>query len=215
MFVSTILEKIEETRLRFSQGSVTVLQKMPKYQEVRVKLTHTQLNKLKSAAKNKTGTILRLNKKSIQDEELPHDLFLTTRQTSKVRNAFPNSMSTDKKLSKAQIPKIIQPGGSFGYWLDNLEKESLTNIALHLARDNLPGLVSSLISNAINNLKKISGKGAVRAGKGFILFISNENMKDIIKIIKSLGDSGVLINGVTETVKYKIKNNRVDFMELC
>ena len=80
----------------------------------RVKLTNTQLNKLKSSAKNKTGTILRLNKKKFEDEELPHELFLTTRQTTKKRNAFANNISTDIKLSKAQISKIIQSGGCFG-----------------------------------------------------------------------------------------------------
>ena len=52
---------------------------MTNYQEARVKLTNTQLNKLKSAAKNNTGTILRLNKKNFEDEELSHELFLTTR----------------------------------------------------------------------------------------------------------------------------------------
>ena len=46
-------------------------------------------------------------------------------------------------------------------------------------------------------------RGAVRAGKGFTLFNSNVDMNDIIKIIKSLEDSGVLINGVTEKVKLK------------
>ena len=45
---------------------------MPNYHEARVKLTNAQLNKLRSAAKNKTGTILRINKKKFQDEELPH-----------------------------------------------------------------------------------------------------------------------------------------------
>ena len=45
---------------------------MANYQEARVKLTNTQLNKFKSAAKNKTGTILRLNKRNVEDEELPH-----------------------------------------------------------------------------------------------------------------------------------------------
>ena len=44
--------------------------------------------------------------------------------------------------------------------------------------------------------RKISGNGAVRAGKGFTLFISNKNMNDIVKIIKSWEDSGVLIDGV-------------------
>ena len=53
---------------------------MANYQEARLKLTNTQLNKLKSSAKNKTGTILRINKKNFQDEELPHELFLITRQ---------------------------------------------------------------------------------------------------------------------------------------
>ena len=59
MFVLTILEKIKETRLRFCQGSLTVLQIMANYKEARDELTNTQLNKLKSAAKNKTRTILR------------------------------------------------------------------------------------------------------------------------------------------------------------
>ena len=70
---------------------------MASYQEARVKLTNTQLNKLKSAGKNKTGTILRLTKKNFEDEELLNELFLTTRQTTKIRNAFENNMSADKK----------------------------------------------------------------------------------------------------------------------
>ena len=68
-----------ETRLKFSQKSVAMLQMITSYQEARVKLTNTQLNKLKSTAKNKTVTILRLNKKKIEDEELRHELFLTSR----------------------------------------------------------------------------------------------------------------------------------------
>ena len=118
-------------------------------------------------------------------------------------------MSTDLKLSKTQISKIIQSGGSFHSCLGNLKKKALTNIAIPLARDNLPGLVSNLTSNAINKFeRKISGKEAVRAGKGYTLFITNEDMNDIIKIIKSLEDLGVLIDGVTETVKHEIKKTR-------
>ena len=71
-----------------------------------LKLTNTQLNELKSSAKNKTGTALRIAKKKIEDEELPHALFLTTRQKTKIRNAFANNMSTDIKLSKSQLSKI-------------------------------------------------------------------------------------------------------------
>ena len=70
-----------------------------------------------------------------------------------------------------------------------LGQKAVTNIAISLARDNLPGLISNLASNKINRFeRKIRGKGAVRAGKGFPLFLSNEDMNDIIKIIKSLED---------------------------
>ena len=68
---------------------------MANYQEARFKLTNMQLDKLKSTAKSTTGTILRLSKKNVEDKELPHDLFLTTRQTTKIRNIFANNMSTD------------------------------------------------------------------------------------------------------------------------
>ena len=77
MFVLIILEKIKETRLILLQWSVTVFKKTTSYQEVRVKLTNTQLNKLQSPAKNKTGTILRSNKNNVENEELPHKIFLT------------------------------------------------------------------------------------------------------------------------------------------
>ena len=82
--------------------------KMANHQEASVKLTNTQLKKVKSAAKNTTGTKLRLNKKNFEDEELPHELFLTIRYTTKIRNVFANNMSTDVKLNKAQISKTIQ-----------------------------------------------------------------------------------------------------------
>ena len=88
MFLLTILERIKQKRLKFSQGNVTVLYKMANYQEAKVKLTNMQVNILKSAVKNKAGTMLRLNKKNYEDEELPHELFLTKRQTTKMRNAF-------------------------------------------------------------------------------------------------------------------------------
>ena len=123
---------------------------MANYQEARVKLTNTQLNKLKSAAQSKTGTTLKLNKKNFEDEELLYDLFLKTRQTTKIRNVFANIMSTDIKLSKVQISKMIQSGESFRSWLGNLGKKPPINFAIYLARENLSGLVSILTSNAIN-----------------------------------------------------------------
>ena len=62
--------------------------------------------------------MLRINKKNFQEEELPHELFLLTRQT--IRNVFANKMSKDIKLSKTKISKIIQSGGSYGSWLETI-----------------------------------------------------------------------------------------------
>ena len=67
---------------------------MTNYQDAGIKLTNTQLNKLKSAAKNQTRTIL-INKKNFEDEQFPHELFLITRQTTKIRNTLANNMSAD------------------------------------------------------------------------------------------------------------------------
>ena len=78
---------------------------------------------------------------------MPNELFLKTRQRTKIRNAFVNNTSTHKKLSKAQVSKTVQSGGSFGSWLDNFANKALANISVFIAKDNLPELVSGLTSN--------------------------------------------------------------------
>ena len=80
---------------------------MVEYSKVNVSLSDTQLKKLKAAVKGKTGTALRISLKMFNGNDLPNELLLTTRQKLKLRNAFNNNMSTDWKLSKAQISKII------------------------------------------------------------------------------------------------------------
>ena len=121
-------------------------------------------------------------------------------------------MPTDR-LSKAQIPKMIQSGGSFGSWLCNLGKKAQTNIAIPLPRNDLPGLVNKLASNGINKFeRKISEKEAVGARKGFTLCTLNEEVNDIIKTIKLLEGSVVLTDGVTETIKHEIKKQEGRFI---
>ena len=124
-------------------------------------------------------------------------------------------MSTDIKLSEAQTSKLIQSGGSVCHLLSNLSKKVQTNVAIPFPRDNLTGLVSNIASSAVNKFeRKISGKKAVRVGKGFTLFISNEDMIDMIRIIKSRADLGVLIDGVSETATHEIQNKKVNFLVL-
>ena len=74
---------------------------MVKCNTVNAKLSDSQLNKLKSAVKNKQGTFLRMNARMFSANNLPHELLLTTGQTTKLRNAIENNMSTDINLSKA------------------------------------------------------------------------------------------------------------------
>ena len=135
-------------------------------------------------------------------------------------NAFANNMSTDIKLSIAKLSKMIQLGGFFRGMLISFDKvgkvlgkKKITDLAIPLARENLPGLISNLASNATLNVidrfrRKISEKRPVIAEKGFTLFILNEDINDIIRIIKSLEDSSVLIDGVTETVKDEKKSRK-------
>ena len=83
---------------------------MVEYTKVNVKLSDSQ-KKLKDAVTDNAGTTLRISLKMFNGNNLPHELLLATRQKTKVRNAFNNNMSTDLKLSKVQINKIIQSGG--------------------------------------------------------------------------------------------------------
>ena len=95
--------------------------------------------KLKTAVKDKTGTTLRMSFKMFNGNNLPHELLLTTRQKTKLRNAFNNKMSTDLKLSKAQISKIIQSGGFLGSLLSKLTGP-LMKVAIPLAKNVLAPL---------------------------------------------------------------------------
>ena len=76
---------------------------MVEQSKVNVKLTDSQLSKLKNVVKNQAGVALRMNIKMFNENNLPHELLLTTRQKPKLRNAFENKMLTNIKLSKAQI----------------------------------------------------------------------------------------------------------------
>ena len=98
---------------------------MVEYSTVNAKLSNSQLNKLKNSVRNKQGTTLRMNAKMFNGNNLPHELLLTTRQTTKLRNAIEDDLQTDIKLSKAQIFKIIQSGGFLGKILGPLLKTGL------------------------------------------------------------------------------------------
>ena len=122
---------------------------MVEYSKGNVKLSDTQLKKLKTAIKNKTGPALRISLKIFNGNDLPHELLLTARQKTKLRNAFTNNMSTDLKLSKAQISKIIQSGGFLGLLLNKLAGP-LMKVAVPLAKNVLAPLGIIAAASAID-----------------------------------------------------------------
>ena len=149
---------------------------MVEYSEVSVKLSDTQLKKLKTAVKSKTGATLRMSLKMFDGNGLLHELLLTTRQRTKLRNAFNNNMSTDLKLSKAQISKIIQSGGFLGSLLSELAGP-LMKVAVPLAKNILAPLGITAAGSAIDAgiQEKMHGSGTTT------LTTSNKKMNDIMK----------------------------------
>ena len=103
---------------------------MTQYNRLNLKLSNSQLSKLKSAIKNKTDVVIRLSPNIIDDSNgetnFPHELLLTDRQVSSIRKAFSNNSSVDIKFSKTQLSKMIQSGGFLGKLLGPLLKAGLS-----------------------------------------------------------------------------------------
>ena len=182
---------------------------MVQYSKVNVKLSDRQLKKLKTPAKKKTEKTLRMRFKMLNGNDLPHELLLTTRQKTKLRNAFNNNMSTDIKLSKAQVSKIIQSGGFLGSLLSKLAGP-LMKVTVPLAKNILAPLGITAAASVIDVeiQKKIHSSGTI------VLIISNKEMSGIMKIVQALEDSNVLLKGVTKTIKNKIKEQKEGFLSI-
>ena len=139
---------------------------MIEYSKVNVKFSDTQLKILKTAVKNNTGTTLRMSLKMFDRNFLPHELLLT----------FNNNMSTDWKLSRAQISKIIQSVGCLGSLFRKLAGP-LMKVANPLAKTVLSRLGITAATSAIDARiqKKIHGSGTTN------LIISNKEINEIMK----------------------------------
>ena len=181
---------------------------MVEYTKVNVKLTNLQLSKLKKPVKNNDSITLRIGIKSLNKEDLPHELLLTARENTKLRNAINNNLSTDIKFSKAQIKKIIQSGGFLGKLLSKLAGP-LMKVAMPLAKNVLAplGLTAAMSATDGSIQKKIRGDGIK-------LIIEQEDMNEIIKIIEALENSGILLKGVTKTIENETKEQRGGFLSM-
>ena len=181
---------------------------MVEYSKINCKLTNVQLNKFKKVVKSNEGVTLRSGIKNFNKDELPHELLLTTRQSTKLRNAINNDLATDIKLSKAQMKKLIQSGGFLGKLLSKLAGP-LMKVALPLAKNVLAPLGLTAAMSAIDGSiqKKIHGS-VIK------LIIEEEDMNDIMKIIEALEDSGILLKGVSKTYENETKEQRGGFLSM-
>ena len=182
---------------------------MIEYYTVNVKLSDKQLKKLKAAVTNKTETTLRMSLKMLDGNDLPHELLLTTRQKTKLRNAFNNNMSTDLKLSRAQISKIRQSREFLGCLLSKLAGP-LMKVAVPLAKNVLTPLGITAAASAINAgiQNEIHDSGTTT------LLVSNKEMNDIMKIVQALEGSNILLKGVIKTIKNETKEQKEGFSSM-
>ena len=187
---------------------------MTQYNIVNVKLSNSQLSKLKSGIKNSTEITSKLSLNVLGDyndeNDYPHKLLLTNTQVSRVYKVFSNNSSANIKLSKTQLHKTGQSGGFLGRLWRPLLKTGLPligNVLKPFAKSILMplGLIAAASATDTAIHKKMFGSGLVT------LIISNEEM-NIMKIVKSLEGSGLLIKGVSKTVK---QNNKKEDVSEC
>ena len=193
---------------------------MTQYNSLNVKLSNSQLSKLKSAIKNENDVVLRISSNMVgnsnDNTNFPHELSLTNRQVENICKAFANHLSIDVKLSKTQLSKMIQSGGFLGRLLGPLLKTGLPlmkSVIKPLAKSVLIplGLTAAASAADVGIHKKILGSGH---NNNTTLIISNDEMDDILKIVKSLEDSGVLLKVVSETIQHEAKEQRGGFLSM-
>ena len=145
---------------------------MTQYNSLNVKLSNSLLNKLKSTIKNKTEVVLRLSSNMIGDNEnnFPHELLLTNTQVSNLRKSFANNSSTNIKLSKTHLSKMIQSGGFLGRLLGPQLKAGLPFIK---------NVIKPLAKSVLNPLGLTAAASAADAGihKNSIREYNTSNIK--------------------------------------
>ena len=133
---------------------------------------------------------------------------MATRQSTKLRNAINNNLSTDVKLSKAQLKKLVKSGGFLGKLLSKIAGP-LMKVAMPLAKNVLAPLGLTAAMSAIDG-----GIQKKMRGEGIKLMIEDEDMIDIMKIIEALEKSSILLNGVGKTIENKVKEQKGEFLSM-
>ena len=223
------MKKRVKTILDFSQGTVKVLRmcstilfaltqyqyKMIQHNTLNVKLSNSQLNKLKAGIKYGAKVTLEISSNFVGDSNdannFPHKWLLTNTQVLRLCKTFENNSSPNIKLSKTQLHQIGQSRGSLGRLLGPLLITGLPligNVLEPLAKSVLMPLrltVAALATEAANH-KKMFESGVAT------LITLNEEINDVMKIVESLEESGFLIKGVSDATKNEAKEQKGGFL---
>ena len=174
---------------------------MAPYNTLNVKLSNSQLNNLKSAIKNGTVVTLNLSSNIMNDSNDKnnrlHKLLLTNTQYARLCKAFANKYLANIKITKTQLHKIGQSGHKTGFRLKGNVLQLLAKIVL------IPlGLTAAASSTDTATQKDFYGSGTTA------LIVPNEKMNGIIKLVKSLEESGLLTKGVIEAIQNEAKEQK-------
>ena len=189
-------------------------------------MSHSKLNKVKSSIKNESEIVSRLSSNMIgyDGTYFPHTFSsLTNRQVANLRENFVSNTSTDIRLSKRQLSKMIKSGGFLGKLLGPLLKTGLLLIK-NVIKPLIKSVLVPLRLNATAPARdagihqEILGSGRHSSSavhncpspypshNNKILIMSNDEMEGIIKIFKSLECLRLLLKGVIETIQNETKD---------
>ena len=187
---------------------------MTQYNKLNVKLSNSQLNKLKSAIKNGTEVTLNVSLNLIgssnDETNCPHKLLLTYTQVSKIRKTLANGSSANIKFPKTQLSKMIQSGGLVSNFLDLLNPDKsllfksdkvfkkIVNEANKLSKKVTINDIIKIATDSKNVIKDFKNASDKVLGTGITL--TDNEIKCILKVIKSLENRGILLKGTTKKI---------------
>ena len=185
---------------------------MTQYNTLNIKQSNSQVNKLKSGIKSGTEVTLKLSENDIGDSNdetnFSHKFLSTNTQVARLCKVIANGLSANIKLSKTHLDKIVQSGGFLGRTLGQLLKIGIPfmkNILKSLAKSVLMTLELAAALATDGVIPKKTFESGMRT-----FIISN----DVMKIVKSLVETGLLIKGISEIIKDAVKKQKGGFLKM-
>ena len=184
---------------------------MTQYNTLNIKQSNSQVNKLKYGIRSGTEVTLKLSENVIGDSNneinFSHKFLSTNTQVARLCKVIANGLSANIKLSKTHLDQIVQSEGFLGRRLGQLLKNGMLmkNILKSLAKSVLMTLELAAALATDGVIPKKTFESGLRT-----FIISN----DVMKIVKSLVETGLLIKGISKIIKDAVKNQKDGFLKM-